>query len=43
MNFSSVMIILVCKAEDGVWDGKDFKVILNGKVKIKNYQMHHQY
>ena len=37
------MIILVCKVADGVLDGKDFKVIPNGKVKIKNHQMLHQY
>jgi hypothetical protein len=26
---------------DGVYDGKDFKEIHNGKDRIKNYLMHH--
>lgn len=37
------MIISVCKVEDGVYVGKDFKVILNGKVKIKKIQMQVRY
>ena len=42
-NFFKAMTILVCKVGVGVLDGKALKAIANGKVRIKNYLMLHQY
>ena len=41
MSFSEISIILVCNLEDGVLDGKDLRVMIFGKVRIKLQLMLH--